>query len=107
MPDDRSPSAGDAGVLAHLRELLGRVDVAGRSLQALQRQTRRQLVEWAEVLGLTGLQRLTKDAVVERLREALASLGLPVKNLFDNHHFEIPGGARLGRVASLTVSTTW
>ena len=36
-----------------------------------------------------------------------ARLTLSVRNLLDSHHFEIPGGARLGRVASLGLSVSW
>jgi iron complex outermembrane receptor protein len=42
---------------------------------------------------------------VPRAREA--HLAVAIKNLFDSHHFEVPGGARLGRVATVTVSATW
>jgi outer membrane receptor for ferrienterochelin and colicins len=34
-------------------------------------------------------------------------LGVSVKNLLDRRHFEVPGGATLGRVASLTLTLDW
>jgi iron complex outermembrane receptor protein len=36
-----------------------------------------------------------------------ARIGISVRNVLDSHHFEVPGGARLGRLASLTLSATW
>lgn len=35
------------------------------------------------------------------------NLGAAVKNVFDSHHVEIPGGAPLGRVATATVAVRW
>ncbi len=46
------------------------------SIDALQRATRRQLVDWSERVGLTGLSRLTKDAIADRFHQALATLGI-------------------------------
>jgi outer membrane receptor protein involved in Fe transport len=34
-------------------------------------------------------------------------LTVSVRNLLDSHHFEIPGGARLGRIASVGLSVSW
>lgn len=44
--------------------------------------------------------------VVERLA-GRTELRLGVKNLFDRSHIEVPGGAELRRLVSLTLSTTW
>src|SRR2546426_11920262 len=43
----------------------------GLDYDALLRRTRRQLLECARYLGLTGLHRLTKDALGARLLQAL------------------------------------
>src|SRR5262245_22229227 len=80
MADEAPPPGAPstlAGVLAQIRDLLGRPDgLAGLSLEALESRTRRQLLDWADRLGLTGLQRLTKEAIAARVREALARLGV-------------------------------
>ena len=84
MADEATPPDGAtpvAGVLAQIRELLGLTgapDLRGLSLEGLQRHTRRQLLEWAGSLGLTGFQRLTKEALASRLRDALARVGIPL-----------------------------
>jgi outer membrane receptor for ferrienterochelin and colicins len=36
-----------------------------------------------------------------------ARLDLSVKNLLDNRHFQIPGGAELGRLASISLALEW
>jgi outer membrane receptor protein involved in Fe transport len=41
------------------------------------------------------------------LTVARTRLGASVKNLLDRRHFEVPGGATLGRVASLTLTLDW
>jgi len=79
MPrEDSSPS----GVVFQIREMLGLSGeesgsgFAGLSLEALQRHTRRQLLECARRLGLTGLDRLTKEAIAKRFQVALQGLGV-------------------------------
>jgi hypothetical protein len=65
--------------LADLLGLSGRESAAalvGASLETLQRQTRAQLLVWGRRLGLTGLHRLTKEALVERFHAALEALGV-------------------------------
>jgi len=60
-----------------LRELAGHTDDFGfsdASLEALLRNTRPRLLEYARCVGLTGIQRLTKAALAERLRQEIARL---------------------------------
>jgi hypothetical protein len=45
-------------------------------LEALQRRTRRQLLECARHLGLTGIYRLRKDDLIGKLHEVLRGLGV-------------------------------
>ncbi len=72
---DKTPPPHAPGVLEQIREFLGLRDLGGLSLEALERRTRRQLLDWAGRLGLTDLSRLTKDALATRVREALAQVG--------------------------------
>jgi len=82
MADEATPPDGTSAlsaVLAQMRDLLGLKDAPGLarlSLEALQQRTRRQLLAWARPLGLTGLHRLTKEALASRLGDALARLGV-------------------------------
>ena len=69
-----APPGGD--VLSRIAEMLGLEADLGATLESLQRQTRAQLVEWSQRLGLTGVTRLTKDALAQRLQQALEALGL-------------------------------
>jgi hypothetical protein len=62
-------------VVAQLKELLG-LGAQDLSLETLERLTRRQLLEWADRLGLTGVRRLTKAALAGRLESALQTLGV-------------------------------
>jgi Domain of unknown function (DUF4912) len=66
-------------VLGWVRELLDPQEerVAGASmLDTLERRTRRQLLDCARRLGLTGIYRLRKEDLVGRLREVLQGLGI-------------------------------
>ena len=69
---------GPADMLSRVRELLGlsRADseFAVPSLEALLRRTRDQLLECARRLGLTGLHRLSKDALATRFLQALQEM---------------------------------
>jgi hypothetical protein len=73
-------SASPASVLSRIREQLGLTsdDVDPESttplLEALLRRTRRQLLECARYLGLTGIDHLTKDALASRFLQALEDL---------------------------------
>jgi hypothetical protein len=86
-------------VIAQLKELLG-LGTQDLSLETLERLTRRQLLEWADRLGLTGVQRLTKGALAGRLESALRHLGVasappePSEPAGDSHKFEV--GRRRG-----------
>jgi hypothetical protein len=71
MPDSTSTSR---SVLAQIREILGLGDDVALSLDTIQRYTRRQLVEGARRLGLTGIQSLTKATLASRFFQALESL---------------------------------
>jgi hypothetical protein len=62
-------------VIAEIRELLGRVP-GGASLEALERYTRRQLLDWTQRLGITGLGKHTKEAIAHRFHQALQTLGV-------------------------------
>ncbi len=78
MPSDEP--FGD--VLARLAHLLGLGDrdlVPSDVLERLHRETRAQLLEWTRRLGLTGVSRLTRDALLARIEEALQALGLRAK----------------------------
>lgn len=61
-----------------MRKLLGlsgdEGEAGGLSLEALLQRTRRQLLDCARYVDLTGIQRLTKGALAERLHEFLRSL---------------------------------
>jgi hypothetical protein len=69
-----------ASILSRMRDLLGlapdEIDPESTtpSLEALLRRTRRQLLECARYLGLTGIHRLTKDALATRFLQALEDL---------------------------------
>jgi len=85
-PDERPAadpevvSAPSASVLTRIRELLGLTpddvdpESSTLSLEALLLRTRRQLLECARYLGLTGIHRLTKDALATRFLEALQEM---------------------------------
>src|SRR5262245_722153 len=69
-----------AGVLSRIRDLLGLTPddaepgLPTPSLEALLRRTRRQLLEYARYVGLTGIHRLTKDVLAIRFLDALEAL---------------------------------
>ena len=71
-----------ANILGQIRELLGLrpdaslAELTAPSPDALLRFTRRQLLDCADHLGLTGLTRLTKEGIAKRFQEALAALGV-------------------------------
>jgi hypothetical protein len=120
-------SAPPAGVLSRIRELLGLTpdDVDAESstlsLEALLRRTRLQLLECARSLGLTGIHRLTKEALATRFLEALQEmigslaaeapestdgphkfdLGQPPERPVEVEH--IPWGYRQDRVTAMIV----
>jgi len=81
MPES-APAAGEsrspASVLSSIRDVLGlapdATDPGVPSLEALLRCTRRRLLASARYLGLTGIHRLTKNALAARFQEALYGL---------------------------------
>jgi len=72
--DPEVVSSASASILSRIRELLGLTredpEFPMPSREALLRRTRRQLLEGARYLGLTGLHRLTKDALATRFLRA-------------------------------------
>jgi len=75
MSPEAPPSA---TIISHIRKLLGlsgdQGELGALSLEALLQRTRRQLLDCARYLDLTGIQRLTKDALAGRLQQVLRSL---------------------------------
>jgi len=76
-----SQEAGSSGgIVSRIRELLGmeisdaESELSGLSLEALLRLTRRQLLDGARYLGVTGVSRLTKDVLASRFLEVLRTL---------------------------------
>src|SRR5262249_52673942 len=76
-----SQEAGSSGgIVSRIRELLGmeisdaESELSGLSLEALLRLTRRQLLDVARYLGVTGVSRLTKDVLASRFLEVLRTL---------------------------------
>ena len=77
-------SASPRSVLARIRELRGLaragdradLDLTPPSLEELLRHTRRQLIECAQCVGLTGAQRLTKAALAMRVQQELERIAL-------------------------------
>jgi hypothetical protein len=73
-------STSSADVLSRIRGLLGLTsddvdpESSTPSLEALLRRTRRQLLECARYLGLTGIRRLTKSALAARFLHALQAM---------------------------------
>ena len=76
--DPEVVSSASASILSRIRELLGLTredpEFPMPSREALLRRTRRQLLEGARYLGLTGLHRLTKDALATRFLRALQEM---------------------------------
>jgi hypothetical protein len=72
--------ASSGGIVSRIRELLGiesgdaEAELSGLSLEALLRLTRRQLLDGARYLGVTGVSRLTKDVLASRFLEVLRTL---------------------------------
>src|SRR5215475_11693481 len=72
--------ASPGGIVSRIRELLGmesgdaESELSGLSLEALLRLTRRQLLDGARYLGLTGVGRLTKDVLARQFLEVLRTL---------------------------------
>src|SRR6516164_5125211 len=72
--------ASPGGIVSRIRELLGmeggdaESELSGLSLEALLRLTRRQLLDGARYLGLTGVSRLTKDVLTRQFLEFLRTL---------------------------------
>jgi hypothetical protein len=72
--------ASPRGIVSRIRELLGMAsgdaesELSGLSLEALLRLTRRQLLDGARYLGLTGASRLTKDVLARQFLEVLRTL---------------------------------
>ena len=77
MRESRS-SASSMSVVSRPRKLRERagdgadVELTALSLEDLLRHTRRQLLEYARRVGLTGIHRLTKAALATRVRQELA-----------------------------------
>ncbi len=77
-PDPASPRM----LLSRIRMLRGRgragagAGLIVPSLEALLRQPRRQLLEYAQRIGLTGIHRLTKDALATRFRQEFERLAV-------------------------------
>ena len=77
-------SASPRSVLARIRELRGLardgeradLDLTPPSLEELLRHTRRQLIECARCVGLTGAQRLTKAALATRIQQELERIAI-------------------------------
>ena len=73
-------SASSRSVFSRLRTVRGPADdgadiaLTALSLEDLLRHTRRQLIEYARRVGLTGIHRLTKAALATRVRQELARL---------------------------------
>jgi uncharacterized protein len=78
MPDESPTSIGT--LRARIRELLGLPGEKGGAefvvptLEQLLGQTRRQLIEGARQLGLTGIHRVTKDVLAARFQAVLGKL---------------------------------
>src|SRR5262249_51746364 len=72
--------ASSGGIVSRIRELLGiesgdaEAELSGLSLEALLRLTRRQLLDGARYLGVTGVSRLTQDVLASRFLEVLRTL---------------------------------
>ena len=77
-------SASPRSVLARIQELRGLardgeradLDLTPPSLEELLRHTRRQLIECARCVGLTGAQRLTKAALATRVQQELERIAI-------------------------------
>jgi hypothetical protein len=84
MMSEPRGSASPRSVLARIRELRGLardgeradLDLTPPSLEALLRHTRRQLIECARCVGLTGAQRLTKAPLATRVKQELERIAI-------------------------------
>jgi hypothetical protein len=85
-------------IVSQIRKLLGLSgDEAERdvlSMEALLRRTRAQLIECARYLDLTGVRRLTKAVLLDRLERRLRELGIlaapePEEPLDRSHRFDL------------------
>ena len=84
MMSESRGSASPRSVLARIRELRGLardgeradLDLTPPSLEELLRHTRRQLIECARCVGLTGAQRLTKAALATRFQQELERIAI-------------------------------
>src|SRR5262245_2968303 len=82
MPEETRPGGGlrRPESLARLAEMLGlggdsAAALLAASLDAIQSYTRRQLLDWARRLGLTGVHELGKEALAAQFYQALQRLG--------------------------------
>ena len=97
----REPSSPEA-IVSRLRELLGvtrddaESELSQLSLEGLLRLTRRQLLEGARYLGLTGLGRLTKDGLARKFLQALQGL-VPATEPQAEDSGDVPGKFDLGQ----------
>jgi len=105
MPQE---SSSPETILSRIRELLGLTrddadpEFSTPSLEAVLRHTRRQLLEGARYLGLTGIHRLTKDALATQFLQALQRLALLV-GAEAQEHADRPHKFDLGRPTEAAV----